>query len=542
MPDIIDEKVKISELDSIPSNWGSQVIKAFLTQKGLLAVADSEGLAGTMPDTYKVSMQELVDALGLSDISEAVTIALGLKQGSLSVAFVDSDKSSVTALDDGKTLRYSFSSINQALATNATIIVVVGSNTKTEVITSAVNAKLIINLNTKLTIEVQNNVQVNNSLAIVSKGSVILGTLNYASGVNFINVEAYDINVTSSNVKTILKAENAIVFHTISSDSDLKAKTVSINSINNVNVDIETTSLTFVEANSIQGDVNAKASVLRTYPLNVIGGSIQLDLGKIILVEEGHVWLSVNSTNGATVSAFVKVKPSFYDASTDYKGYVVNHSNETVNVTYAGVFPISKVVGGSNINVTSATVGDETTYTVSGSGNSTIIDTTYTLQQVRDLVESGANPILRRVVSINNTSYEFLLPYSGYSLDSYVFGNSYKLADKYYYFSSSISSVGWTNDSILSITKNDIATSYVPNTEYKAGAIVWNDDVLYVAEVDNEDPSFNIEHWTQAPTICDLISSKVDEAPEDDISYVRKNGEWIQIGNGLDDVITYIEL
>ena len=104
MPDIIDEKIKISELDSIPSNWGPQVVKAFLTQKGLLAVADAEGLAGTLPDTYKVTMQELVNALGIEDISEAITIALGLKNGCASVVFVDTDKSSVTSLDDGKLL------------------------------------------------------------------------------------------------------------------------------------------------------------------------------------------------------------------------------------------------------------------------------------------------------------------------------------------------------------------------------------------------------------------------------------------------------
>lgn len=79
---------KISQLDPIPASWTSQIIKEFLLQKGLLVVADAQGLGGQNPNTYKVTTEQLVAALDLSEIAQAITIALGLKEGCSSLVLL----------------------------------------------------------------------------------------------------------------------------------------------------------------------------------------------------------------------------------------------------------------------------------------------------------------------------------------------------------------------------------------------------------------------------------------------------------------------
>lgn len=541
MPDIIDEKVKISELDSIPSNWGPQVVKAFLTQKGLLAVADAEGLAGTLPDTYKVTMQELVNALGIEDISEAITIALGLKNGCASVAFVDTDKSSVTSLDDGKTLKYAFSSLAQALASNSTIIIVVGSSTKTEAVSNNINAKLIVNLNSSFSIELQGNTNVYSNLVVKSKGTVHIGALNYVN-VEQLDVEASEITISNANVKTLLKA-NVVTFNTITNDSVISAISTTLNTVGICNVSVETDSLTFTNNNSVQGNFNAKASKLDTYPINVIGGNLKFDIGSIVLANSGTYWLSVNSSNGASVFAFIKEKPSFYDEDTGYKGYVVTHDNEIVKLTYAGIFPIIKLVQGTNIYIETQVIGEETTYTISSddAGNLTIIDTTYTYNQVKELIDSEVTPILKRIVRIDNVDYEIFLPYSGNYNNSYTFGVTSTVGQEFYYYYSTISALGWSNNKTICLAKDIIASDYQENHHYLKDSVVWNDDVLYVATEDNTDASFDINHWA-VTNVADLIFSKVSDAPVDDVAYVRKNGTWISSSDALEDNLTLIEL
>ena len=345
---ILDGK-KISELDKLPSNWSSKVVKNFLLSKGLLAVADSEGLNEQNPNTYQVSLQKLVDAFGLTEISQEVTLLSGLKDGCASVAFVDTDKYNITEADDGKTIRYAFNNISSALQTDATIIIILGSNSSsseiTNFISNTVSAKVIINLNSKLILNFQNTALITNNLSVKSKGKVILGSVSYGNGVNLIDIEAETATISSCSIPFIVRAKDISV-GSISANTELYGSEVSLLTISNseASVKVEANNVTFQENNNIRGTVNINASniILPTSPINVTGGLLLLSIGSVVLGNEndGHSWIAVNASGvGAKVCAFVKSKPSFYEADTNYTGYTLANPNEYVYITYAGIFP-----------------------------------------------------------------------------------------------------------------------------------------------------------------------------------------------------------
>lgn len=330
---------KISQLDPIPASWTSQIIKEFLLQKGLLVVADAQGLGGQNPNTYKVTTEQLVAALDLSEIAQAITIALGLKEGCSSLVFVDTDKQESSTSDDGKTIKYAYATVSEALQTNATIVIVLGSSVSQETISNNIGINVIINLNKNFSLTISDNVVVANDLVIKSEGSVTIGDLSYVSSVNLLKVEAKSIDISACSVKSMLRADT-INFSRIENDSDIFGKDVTINETSSgKRIRVDCDKLTFTNGNSINGIVNVRTNTLSTYPINFISGTLLLSIGNIELLDSGTCWLHVNSTNGADVCAFVKSKPSFYAADTDYKGYTISNANDLVNVTYAGIFP-----------------------------------------------------------------------------------------------------------------------------------------------------------------------------------------------------------
>lgn len=94
-------------------------------------------------------------------------------------------------------------------------------------------------------------------------------------------------------------------------------------------------------------------------------------------------------------------------------------------------------------------------------------------------------------------------------------------------------------------TRSLVSYIYKPSGKsYAKGEYCWHDGQLRKAKQAITAPSgsFDSSKWdtvTAAEEIEELFEDKVSEAPEDDKIYARKNGVWIEIVAGVNDIIVF---